>query len=114
MKIKIVCPHCSKSYEIGSEHVGKTVRCDSCKTEFPISGSVITGTAQDMKTCPMCGEKILATARKCRYCGEYLAKDGTSYIINITRFEKQNSVRPKEYFQFPAYRLKGLEVNDMR
>lgn len=45
---------------------------------------------------------------------KYLAKDGTSYIINITRFEKQNSVRPKEYFQFPAYRLKGLEVNDMR
>ena len=45
---------------------------------------------------------------------KYLAKDGTSYIINITRFEKQNSVRPKEFFQFPASRLKGLEVNDMR
>jgi hypothetical protein len=45
---------------------------------------------------------------------KYLAKDGTSYIINITRFEKQNSVRPREYFQFPAARLKGLEVSDMR
>jgi hypothetical protein len=25
----------------------------------------------DLKACPVCGESIRATARKCRFCGEY-------------------------------------------
>jgi hypothetical protein len=31
--------------------------------------------AQDMKTCPFCAESIMAVAKKCKYCGEYLDAD---------------------------------------
>jgi len=32
----------------------------------------------DTKQCPYCGEEVLAVAKKCKHCGEWLEKDTTS------------------------------------
>ena len=60
---KIVCPSCGQEYDIEDTYIGHKVEC-ACGTKF------IAKEAQ--KRCPMCCEKILISAKKCRYCGEYL------------------------------------------
>lgn len=44
------------------------------KSQAP-STSFMSTTDQDHKTCPYCGEEILAVAKKCKYCGEWLNKE---------------------------------------
>lgn len=45
---------------------------------------------------------------------KYVAKDNTGYTIDIKKFTKVNTLRPKEFFQLTPARLKGYEINDMR
>jgi len=71
--MKIKCPSCGQEYDIDETYIGHKVEC-ACGTKF------IAEEAQ--KRCPMCGEKILISAKKCRYCGEYLVANAGAKTVN--------------------------------
>ena len=64
--MKTECPHCGQHYEVEANFAGQNVECSQCGRTFTVSAPEKT------RRCPMCGEEILAVAKKCKHCGEYL------------------------------------------
>ena len=68
--MQIKCQKCGQVYEVDSSIVGKTAECEICQNRW-----VVVDDSTATVPCPMCGEKILSIAKKCRFCGEYLNVD---------------------------------------
>ena len=98
--ISMSCPGCGAKLKAADESVGKRTKCPKCGTEVTVTepiydaeavpgmGDVIDpygfddpkpkplASASDSaggearRPCPMCGEMILASAAKCRFCNE--------------------------------------------
>jgi hypothetical protein len=62
----------------------------------------------EMKRCPMCCELILAMAKKCKHCGEYLTDDATPQVAG-QRAEKS---RPQDVQAEPLGAHGPVTVND--
>ena len=60
---------------------------------------------QKTKKCPFCGEEILAVAKKCKHCGEWLNK----YPQNITQ---KQPVQKESYFA-PEFKYDGILMNGL-
>jgi hypothetical protein len=95
MPLTLACPTCGKRFQVPDSAAGKQGRCPGCKhllqipgTPAPPEGPEVPETPEagssgtpapgreagqrETKACPYCSEEILATARKCRHCGEFL------------------------------------------
>ena len=95
--ISVKCPHCGKRLKAPDSAAGKKAKCPGCgeavqlpkeqvfeaeevveeggDDEFGLGNlsesDAYGGPAEEArKPCPMCGEMIVASAAKCRYCGE--------------------------------------------
>lgn len=76
---KFNCPHCSQSLEASDDLSGQLIDCPSCDNpiEVPFARQArqqvaAEAKATQTKTCPYCGEAILAVAVKCKHCGSDL------------------------------------------
>jgi TM2 domain-containing membrane protein YozV len=78
MPIRVSCGNCQRTFDAPDNATGKTAKCPGCGVAIQIpspeplwSGSETPSTGPSLP-CPYCGEMILASAKKCKHCGEFL------------------------------------------
>ena len=85
-ELRVSCPKCGRHYVVDEADASCEVECVKCGERF-------VARDQETKRCPMCGEEILAVAKKCKHCGEYLDGLREPERPTMEHFSRQNPLR---------------------
>lgn len=101
--IKFTCSYCKQSLEAPSDMLGQLIDCPSCQHPIEVRKETISPLASPPPVnnstirCPFCSEEILATAVKCKHCGEFLNVPRNR--IATTRLQNSTSILEKEIWK---------------
>ena len=63
MSLRIECPSCRQTFEVGDELRGKTVECGSCERRFKVTDEVVLGEARESRVYPDEAKKKMDMSR---------------------------------------------------
>lgn len=115
--MRIECPYCGRMLKGEEGLVGSQARCPNCKSVFTVQPTIADEAAgeegkdlggeptyapiedhgawddpAETKMCPFCGETVLASAKKCKHCLEWLDESARPML----RRGEDAGYRPRE------------------
>ncbi len=105
MPIELSCPSCERRLRVADEHAGRKTRCPACRDivvipqlaveleslddSLAVEDDAALAAVPGRRACPACGELIMQTAVRCRFCrspvdpdGHVVWRDGKILVMN--------------------------------
>lgn len=96
--IRIFCDICQLNLEVDDSMAGQIIQCPQCKNDYFVEGAPMSDRVQQ-KACPYCGETVLATAKKCKHCGEFFAMRQTNMMQYLRESKSsEKNIAPLLFF----------------